>query len=97
MNRPSTPQFAPDGAAGAADTPSGEARPGEARNDLRQRDIVEDALSLMDAVGTLSALEYLKSHAVDGRIIARVLLEPGRRRGSRELSAADALPALAGA
>ena len=88
MNQLSTPPFAPEGATGAADTPPGEARSGEARNDLRQRDIVEDALSLMHAVGTLSALEYLKSHAVEGRIIARVLLEPDRRRTQQGFAAA---------
>lgn len=53
----------------------------DARRDLRQRDIVDDAIALMRSTGTLSALEYLKSHAVEGRIIARVLLDPARRRG----------------
>lgn len=52
----------------------------EARRDLRQRDIVDDGIALMGATGTLSALEFLKSHAVEGRIIARVLVDPGRRR-----------------
>ena len=67
----------PDGAAGA-----------EARRNLRLRDVVDDGIALMRVAGTLSALEYLKSHAVEGRIIARVLLEPGRRRGTPGLSAA---------
>jgi hypothetical protein len=77
MNPLRTPLSKPDGAAGA-----------EARHDLRQRDIVDDAIALMRVVGTLSALEYLKSHAVEGRIIARVLLEPGRRRGAPTLAVA---------
>lgn len=78
MNPHRNPPLTLDGAAGAAD----------ARHDLRQRDIVDDALALMHAVGTLSALEYLKSHAVEGRVIARVLLEPSRRRGQQGLAAA---------
>ena len=60
----------------------------DARHDPRQRDIVDDGLALMHVAGTLSALEYLKSHSVDARVIARVLLEPGRRRGSSGLAAA---------
>jgi hypothetical protein len=60
----------------------------ETRRDARQRDIIDDAIALMRVAGTLSALEYLKSHAVDAQVITRVLLEPGRRRGSQALSAA---------
>ncbi|VXB91022.1 hypothetical protein [Massilia sp. 9I] len=59
----------------------------DARRDLRRRDIVDDALALMRVAGTLSALEYLKSHAVDGRIIARVLLDPAKRRNGPGLAA----------
>ncbi|MFC0250499.1 hypothetical protein [Massilia consociata] len=55
----------------------------DARRDFRQRDIVDLALALAPAYGTMSALEYLKSHCVDARVIARVLLEPGRRRSDR--------------
>ena len=86
MTPPRIPSLAPAGEAEPAHP--GQARPGESRHDLRQRDIVDDALSLMKVVGTLSALEYLKCHAVDGRVIARVLLEPGRRRGQPGLVAA---------
>lgn len=57
----------------------------EARCDLRQRDIVDDAILLMRAAGTLSALEFLKSHAVDTRIITRVLLDPSKRRSCAAL------------
>jgi len=60
----------------------------DARCDLRQRDIVDDAVLLMRAAGTLSALEFLKSHAVDTRIIVRVLLDPSQRRGGASLSPA---------
>jgi hypothetical protein len=54
------------------------------RRDLLQRDIVDDGVALMRSVGTLSALEYLKSHAIDGGLIARVLLEPAKRRSAAE-------------
>ena len=59
----------------------------DSRRDLRQRDIVDDAIALMRVAGTLSALEYLKSHAVDRQVIARVLLEPARRRVGGGLAA----------
>ena len=93
MNPLSHACFTPDGAPGAdmscsGEARPGEARPGEARHDLHQRDVVDDALALMQAVGTLSALEYLKSHAIEGRIIARVLLEPRKRRSQTGLAAA---------
>ena len=68
----------------------------EARCDLRQRDIVDDAILLMRAAGTLSALEFLKSHAVDTRIITRVLLDPSKRRAGANLSPACPRPAAAG-
>ena len=67
--------------------PDADAGADESRRDLRQRDIVDDAIALMRVVGTLSALEYLKCHAVDKRVITRVLLEPGRRRGAQGLAA----------
>ena len=60
----------------------------DARRDRRQHDIVDDAIALVSVTGTLSALEYLKSHAVDARIIARVLLDPAKRRGQPGLAAA---------
>lgn len=66
-----------DGAAGA-----------ESRRDQRQRDIVDDGIALVSVAGTLCALEYLKSHAVDGRVIARVLLDPAKRRNRPGLAAA---------
>lgn len=75
MNPLRTSPTHPDGAAGA-----------EARRDLRQRDLVDDAIALVGVSGTLSALEYLKSHAINGRVIARVLLDPARRRGGTALA-----------
>lgn len=77
MNPLRTPPTHPGG---AADT--------DTRRDLRQRDIVDDAVALIGMSGTLSALEYLKSHAVEGRIIARVLLDPARRRGRAAVATA---------
>jgi len=74
MNPPRTLQAVADGAP-------------DARHDMQQRAVVDDALHVMRAAGTLSALEFLKSHAVDTRIITRVLLDPARRRGSPGLSA----------
>ena len=59
-----------------------------ARRDLRQRDIVDDALALMRVAGTVCALEYLKSRGVDSHVIARVLLDPRKRRGASGLGAA---------
>jgi hypothetical protein len=59
----------------------------EHRRDLRQCDIVDDGLALLRVAGTLSTLEYLKSRGVDGRVIARVLLEPAKRRGRVGLTA----------
>lgn len=76
MNPHLTPVTTPDGAGQT-----------ECRRDLRQRDIVDDGLALMRVAGTLSALEFLKSREVDGRVIARVLLDPGKRRGHAGLSA----------
>lgn len=64
----------------------------EARRDLRQRDIVDNGVALMRAAGTLSALEFLKSHTVEGRIIARVLLDPGRQPEAPRGGAGQARP-----
>jgi hypothetical protein len=54
--------------------------PADARVDLRQRDIVEQGISMQLSSNTMSAFEYLKSRDVDPRVIARVLLDPRRRR-----------------
>ncbi len=52
------------------------------RQDLRRRDIVDHAISVQESSNTMSAIEYLKSHDIDPSVIARVLLEPHRRRHS---------------
>lgn len=51
------------------------------RQDLRRRDIVDHGISVQESRNTMSAIEYLKSHDIDAGVIARVLLEPHRRRG----------------
>ena len=51
----------------------------ELRSNLAQRDIVGRGIALLREHGTLAAIEYLKRHAINPRIIERVLLEPGRR------------------
>lgn len=60
----------------------------EARRDARLCDIVDDGILLMRVAGTLSALEFLKSRGVTGHVIARVLLDPGRRRRTPALALA---------
>jgi hypothetical protein len=52
------------------------------RLDLRRRDIVDHAILVQQSSNTVSAIEYLKSHDIDARLIERVLLEPQRRRRS---------------
>jgi len=56
------------------------AEPDYQRLDLRRRDIVNHAISMQESSNTMSAIEYLKSHDIDARVIERVLLEPARRR-----------------
>lgn len=50
------------------------------RQDMRRRDIVNHAISVQENSNTVSALEYLKAHDIAPSVIARVLLEPMRRR-----------------
>ncbi len=52
----------------------------ELRSDVHQRDIVTSSLALLGESGVMTALEYLKTHAVRPQVIERVLLEPRRRR-----------------
>jgi hypothetical protein len=56
------------------------ADPNYERLDLRMRDIVNHGISVQESSNTVAALEYLKSHDIDPRVIERVLLEPQRRR-----------------
>ncbi len=53
---------------------------GYTRQDERRRDIVNHAISVQESSNTMSAIEYLKAHDIDAAVIARVLLEPLRRR-----------------
>jgi hypothetical protein len=59
---------------------AGAAAVGEARLDTQRRLIVDDGIALQGSSNTMSAVEYLRSHGVGAEIIARVLLEPLRRR-----------------
>ena len=52
----------------------------EARHDETQRNIVERGISMQQSSNTMSAVEFLKSRDVGAQVIARVLLEPERRR-----------------
>lgn len=51
------------------------------RVDGHRRDIVNRAISVQEASNTVAAIEFLKSHGIAPKVIERVLLEPGRRRG----------------
>jgi len=59
---------------------SARAASGEARLDVRQREIVNDGIRMQQHTSTMSALEYLKSRNVCPLVIARVLVGPRRRR-----------------
>ncbi|CUI03609.1 hypothetical protein [Massilia antarctica] len=50
------------------------------RQDVRQRDIVNHAISVQESSNTMCAIEYLKAQDIHPDVIARVLLEPQRRR-----------------
>lgn len=52
----------------------------EARHDEAQRTIVERGIAMQQDSNTMSAVEFLKSRDVGPQVIARVLLEPDRRR-----------------
>ena len=54
----------------------------EARHDEAQRTIVERGISMQQTSNTMSAVEFLKSRDVGPHVIARVLLEPDRRRSN---------------
>lgn len=50
------------------------------RRDGKSRELVNRAISIQQEASTLCALEYLKSHAIPGPVIERVLMGPDRRR-----------------
>jgi hypothetical protein len=52
----------------------------DARHDDAQCDVVERGISMQQSSNTMTAVEFLKSHDVRPQIIARVLLEPEKRR-----------------
>jgi hypothetical protein len=56
----------------------------EARHDDAQRHIVERGISMQQSSNTMSAVEFLRSRDVGPHVIARVLLEPDRRRSSED-------------
>lgn len=58
------------------------AEPDYQRLDARRRDIVNHGISMQESSNTMSAIEYLKAHDIDARVIERVLLEPHRRRST---------------
>ena len=50
------------------------------RSDSTRRAIVDHAIAVQAHSNTVSAIEYLKAHDLDPRVIERVLLEPACRR-----------------
>jgi hypothetical protein len=56
-------------------------------------DVIRKSLLVREEIGTMSAFEYLKSHAVRGSVIQRVLSEGVIRAEDREvMQAKQALP-----
>jgi hypothetical protein len=56
--------------------------PPHERRDCRSRDLVEHAIEVQESANTMAAVEYLKSHDVAPHVIARVLLDPEKRRSA---------------
>ena len=56
----------------------------EARHDEAQRHIVERGISMQQTSNTMSAVEFMRSRDVGPQVIARVLLEPDRRRSNED-------------
>jgi hypothetical protein len=52
----------------------------DARHDDAQCEVVERGISMQQSSNTMTAVEFLKSHDVRPQVIARVLLEPEKRR-----------------
>jgi hypothetical protein len=55
---------------------------GEARLDMRQRRIVDDAIALLSNSNIMCAFEYLRTRDVGNHVIERVLLDPLQRRAA---------------
>lgn len=56
----------------------------EARHDDVQRTVVERGIEMQQSSNTMTAVEFMKSRDVGPQVIARVLLEPDRRRSNDE-------------
>jgi hypothetical protein len=54
--------------------------------------IVDHGIAMAETEGMAKAVAYLTARGVPDAVIARVLCEPGRRRGSGALSAQPARP-----
>lgn len=54
--------------------------PFQTRVDLACQSAVDQALLVQASFNSVCAIEYLKAHDVDARVIERVLLHPGQRR-----------------
>jgi hypothetical protein len=55
-------------------------KPFQARVDRERQNVVDQALAVQSSFNTICAIEYLKSHNVDSKVIERVLLHPEQRR-----------------
>jgi len=52
----------------------------DARHDDAQCNIVERGIAMQQSSNTMTAVEFLKSRDIGPHVIARVLLEPEKRR-----------------
>lgn len=50
------------------------------RSDEASSAVVERGITVQTSFNTMCAIEYLKSHNVDPKVIERVLLHPDQRR-----------------
>ncbi|MTV36658.1 hypothetical protein GM676_03530 [Duganella radicis] len=50
------------------------------RHDTECSAVVERGITVQSSFNTVCAIEYLKSHNVDPKVIERVLLRPDQRR-----------------
>ncbi|WP_373987529.1 hypothetical protein [Duganella sp. BuS-21] len=54
----------------------------QSRHDEESRAVVERGITVQSSFNTVCAIEYMKSHNVDPKVIERVLLHPEQRRKS---------------
>ncbi|MYM66876.1 hypothetical protein GTP45_08545 [Pseudoduganella sp. FT55W] len=50
------------------------------RQDLASSAVIERGITVQNSFNTVCAIEYLKSHNVNPKVIERVLLHPDQRR-----------------